>query len=195
MSGVWRWSTLNNQSLIERPSCDTVVTPAVVTHRYCDLMLRVLRFAMILSFVIVIALMIASLFHVAWYEPATAPGTNRRCVIVRAFTLQAWNGGAYYRPGWTVNGNGTTYLQLWPPKGEFLEIWSMSTGATMWRVHLPLWMPLIVTAVPAAFAIRGEVRRRRAIRRSSCRKCGYSRAGLEPGAACPECGVGNSMRV
>ena len=148
-------------------------------------MKRAARLVMLLPFPLVIAAMIASLFHVAYYDASR----KARCVVLRGLMLEAWNGGAYYRPGFSLNAGGTRYVRVWPTDGKFIEDWGGTVGTT-WRVQIPLWMPLIVTAVPAAFAVRGEVRRRRAIRHGACPKCGYSRAGLEPGTPCPECGVG-----
>ncbi len=148
-------------------------------------MLRVVRLGMLVPLLVVIAAMIASLFHVAYYDASRAA----RCVVLRGLMLEAWNGGGYYVPGVSMNAGGMRYIRFWPPDGKFYTDWSGTVGTT-WRVQIPLWMPLVVAAVPAAFVIRGEVKRRRAIRNGACRKCGYPREGLEPGAACPECGVG-----
>lgn len=139
-------------------------------------MLRPMRLAMLVPPLLVLAAMIASLFHVAYY------GASRKapCIVLRGLMFEAWNGG------------GTRYVRFWPPDGKFIEHWPVATGST-WRVQLPLWMPLVVTSVPAAFAFRGEVRHRRAVRRGTCRKCGYSRAGLELAAPCPECGAPASL--
>ena len=153
-------------------------------------MLRTLRLAMFLLPLLVLAAVVASLFHVAYY------GASRKapCIVLRGLMFEAWNGGAYYRPGFSRNGGGTRYVRFWPPDGKFVEHWPVATGST-WRVQLPLWMPLVVTSVPAAFAFRGEVRHRRAVRRGTCQKCGYSRAGLDAAAPCPECGAVASAGV
>ncbi|MFM9996191.1 MAG: hypothetical protein ACKVU4_10360 [Phycisphaerales bacterium] len=55
---------------------------------------------------------------------------------------------------------------------------------------LPLWLPLVLTAVPGVWLWRLD-------RRASpgcCAACGYDLAGLTPGAACPECGSGKSSK-
>lgn len=153
-------------------------------------MLRLVRLAMVLPLLVVLAAMVASLFHMAWYDL----NRDTPCIVLRGLMLEAWNGGAYYRSGLTLNGGGTRYIRLWPPDGKFIESWPLTIGTT-YRVQIPLWMPLVVTAVPAAFAIRGEVRRRRANRLGACPKCGYSRLGLELAAPCPECGVGTQPHL
>lgn len=172
------------------PASDAFVTTPAAAGGYFGFMVRVFRLGMFLPLVVVIAAMIASLFHVAWYDG----GRAARCVVLRGLMLEAWNGGAYYRPGFSLNAGGTRYVRLWPPDGKFIEDWRGTVGTT-WRVQIPLWMPLVVTALPAAFALRSEVRRRRAIRHGACPTCGYSRIGLEPDTACPECGTRSSLAV
>ncbi len=54
---------------------------------------------------------------------------------------------------------------------------------------LPLWIPTLLTAIPSVLLWRAHLRRRR--RAGDCPVCGYSLAGLAPGAACPECGRGS----
>lgn len=150
-------------------------------------MIRAVRLAMLAPFLLVIVAMIASLFHVAYYDASR----KARCVVLRGLMLEAWNGGAYYRPGFSLNAGGTRYVRVWPTDGKFIEDWGGTVGTT-WRVQIPLWMPLVASALPAALAIRGEVRRRRAIRHGACPKCGYSREGLDASVVCPECGATGS---
>lgn len=62
----------------------------------------------------------------------------------------------------------------------------------------PIWSGLLVDSalysavwgVLAVFVERRPIRRWRRRRRGQCPICGYSLAGLAPGAACPECGSG-----
>jgi hypothetical protein len=54
---------------------------------------------------------------------------------------------------------------------------------------LPLWMPLLVVAMPAAWMWRVDVKRRRAAREGCCAKCGYFLVGTPADRPCPECGT------
>lgn len=58
-----------------------------------------------------------------------------------------------------------------------------------WPVGIPLWALVVLAVLVAAGAWRLDVlaRRRRGV--VSCPKCGYDRAGLAAGLACPECGA------
>lgn len=78
---------------------------------------------------------------------------------------------------------------------------SPRVGSFAWTPHvfsraqslgfvLPLWIPL---AVCAALAMAITHRRRVAIQRGCCKKCGYSLAGLAANAVCPECGYAESQ--
>lgn len=53
---------------------------------------------------------------------------------------------------------------------------------------LPLWIPIVLTAIPTGLLVRAERRERRRMRAHLCAKCGYDRRGLVDGAVCPECG-------
>jgi len=56
--------------------------------------------------------------------------------------------------------------------------------------EVPLWLPTLVFAVPAAWMWRVDVKRRRAAREGCCAKCGYSLVGTPAERPCPECGTG-----
>ncbi len=56
-------------------------------------------------------------------------------------------------------------------------------------VVLPLWLPTLVFAVPAAWMWRVDVKRRRAVREGCCAKCGYSLVGTPADKPCPEYGT------
>lgn len=57
-------------------------------------------------------------------------------------------------------------------------------GALVW---IPLWIPLFLTAMPTFLMWRHD--RKRRCDPNLCPKCGYSRTGLPPDRACPECGT------
>ena len=74
------------------------------------------------------------------------------------------------------------YLDLWFSRGE-RTLHSMADGptATLRDFAIPLWSIALIPATLSALAWR---RRPRAT--TAC-PCGYDRAGLPPGAPCPEC--------
>jgi hypothetical protein len=55
-------------------------------------------------------------------------------------------------------------------------------------MHVPLWIPLAMTALPAGFLWRADRQRRALLKRGGCPNCHYDRTGLAAGAPCPECG-------
>lgn len=58
------------------------------------------------------------------------------------------------------------------------------TGGSVPHLRIPLWTFAAATGVGAA----AFMWRARKVPVSGCAGCGYDRAGLAPGAACPECG-------
>lgn len=53
---------------------------------------------------------------------------------------------------------------------------------------IPLWPPLLLVALPAAYLWRRDWLASRRARIGLCVNCDYDRTGLDPAAACPECG-------
>lgn len=121
-----------------------------------------------------------SFFHIAWYDAGPSPQT----VILRRGVLDAWNGGAYYRPG--ISANGPDWLlDLWP-REPIVSTMQLGGGAgTMWRLHLPLWMPLAGFGLPAAALALADRKRQKRLRTTMC-VCGYDLTGLAA-SRCPEC--------
>ena len=60
--------------------------------------------------------------------------------------------------------------------------------ADAWYARVSLWLPCLLTALPAGFLWHRHRRALRAARIGLCPHCRYSRAGLADDAACPECG-------
>lgn len=69
---------------------------------------------------------------------------------------------------------------------RFLPDWRLAAWRD-WSVAVPLWLPFVATLALAAREWRLPARRRP--RPGACAACGYSLAGLEAPAACPECGA------
>lgn len=57
-------------------------------------------------------------------------------------------------------------------------------------LSIPLWMPLLLSAIPVFILWRSHFRANRAARINVCPKCNYSLTGLPPSSPCPECGGG-----
>lgn len=73
--------------------------------------------------------------------------------------------------------------------GSFAGAWRpfRAGGPKESRLLFPLWQPMLVTGLVAAYAFGSLAGARRA-RLGSCGICGYDLKGLPKGAACPECG-------
>jgi len=110
--------------------------------------------------------------------------------------------------GWPLRCMRWCYKVQDPPGTKFFEPdWcahrlSDHTAPPTWSIArtralplIPVWRGLAVDSLAygAAFAAIGlaltTVRRSWRRSRGRCTRCGYARAGLEAGAACPECGT------
>jgi len=106
-------------------------------------------------------------------------------------------------PGWTYSYDYAQHQQTTPerfrptagamtlngPAGTVLS-WS---GSTHW-VTVPLWLLVLLFAIPAIVRALGDLRRRRRIAANLCPTCGYDlRATPDPAGGllprCPECGT------
>ena len=66
---------------------------------------------------------------------------------------------------------------------------SIVDSPTAWQDARPLWMPTLAVLLITVVAWRLDTLARRRARVNLCPKCNYDRAGLAPGAVCPECGT------
>jgi hypothetical protein len=73
-------------------------------------------------------------------------------------------------------------LSVYRHQREFFFTTSLWSSKGYWALQVPLW-PL----VPCWLGLAAAKRVRRL--KGRCRSCGYDRAGLAEGAACPECGA------
>jgi hypothetical protein len=72
---------------------------------------------------------------------------------------------------------------------DFPWLYSKQVTGPLTHWEIPLWWPLIVACLAATVgAWRLDSLARRRARLNCCPKCNYNRAGLAPGAVCPECG-------
>ncbi len=89
---------------------------------------------------------------------------------------------------WSAHAQSTRYGDDVP--WDWLPHWHFHRGVfsakrvTMVAFAIPLWIPLILVAVPTVRAFLHD-RRKPA---NSCPHCSYPRSGLPPNSLCPECG-------
>jgi hypothetical protein len=83
-------------------------------------------------------------------------------------------------PPWYCVSRAERFELDWVP--HVADCMQSSVGS-WWEVNVPLWLPLLVTAIPAVRMVSG----RRRVPSGHCQNCGYDLTGNVSGR-CPECG-------
>lgn len=83
-------------------------------------------------------------------------------------------------PGWHFDRYPTALHWMYERSDDAIGTW----------IALPIWPIALSAAIVTLAAWRLDTLARRRARPGMCPKCGYDRAGLPEGAACPECGAG-----
>jgi hypothetical protein len=95
-----------------------------------------------------------------------------------------------FRGGLLEFGGSPAPLQNLNPWNRFVPLLTIPNEHQRRALRIPVWHFAILTTAWAGWAI-GATRRRSP---GSCPRCGYSRSGIAPTSACPECGDQNSLR-
>ena len=123
----------------------------------------------------------------------------------------AWIGSGWWRVSWmgptTIRASiesgmcfiadddavkGMIPYGIWQasPTGGPFRWWFRTVSLPGFRVvHIPLWLPALLSLLATAAAWRADAKHLRRAREGLCPECGYDRAGLAAGAVCPECGA------
>ncbi len=136
---------------------------------------------------------------------------------VTLLLLMVWISTRWWRLEWSGHDNQSVGLQngrlaiilLSPPDGATPDI---TPGFTLTRkseflfwhfdalksrgdvaYFVPLWCPTLLALLLTALAWRPDLIAHHRARKGLCPSCGYNRAGLAPGAVCPECGAAATM--
>jgi hypothetical protein len=135
---------------------------------------------------------------------------------VTALVVVVWIGSGWYSASWASTHDFQVHLtqgrlelligraMQFPFSQNFFSL-RRDPGSFYWGVHwirmgkgapvivdIPLWLCVIAMFLPTLAIWRVDIlvsRHERAARLNLCPKCGYDRAGLAIGAACPECGA------
>ena len=140
------------------------------------------KWAGLFTLVLMAAAWIVSLWWtVAW----KAERYSFYLIVQGAVGVQRWPGGT---PRSGVEDLG---LHAWRGSVGWSDFrwWPRAEKPRFSQAMLPLWVPLIVVAVPTGLVWRADRRAARRERKGECLTCGYDRRGLAPDAGCPECGT------
>jgi len=152
---------------------------------------RVLKWTGLATSLAAVVVYVASgIAHVTWgwrpsdYRPRVYQGDpngalgKSRILILESGCLYLYQGDAYDSQVRLRFGKSHNYpLNKWG--GYDIDLWPVK-GSTA----VPLWIPLVVIAIPTAFLFWLD---RRRIPSGYCKKCGYDLTGNVSGI-CPECG-------
>ena len=94
-----------------------------------------------------------------------------------------------------MSGDDATLRGEWGMETYLQSSWELhwwpefNRAGTRWGLAVPIWMLIIPLLAATAIAWRLDTLASRCARVGLCPKCHYDRAGLAPGAVCPECGA------
>jgi hypothetical protein len=118
-----------------------------------------------------------------WWDASWTSQPQDRNVSVHHGQIELWTGGGVLRfpanPGWWVFCLRTPSIRWWP---TIQTVPNPPVGPVI-SVGIPLWIPLVVVAIPTGFLWR----RNRRPPPGHCPRCRYNLTGNVSGV-CPECG-------
>jgi hypothetical protein len=120
-----------------------------------------------------------------WAEATVAHGSRTTSVRITLGQLWIMRFNVGRDRGWNVSfGSGTHRAAGLAPEWWWAVRWAPNPSARGRVIATPLWMPIVLVAVPTGVLWLRRSRRGQ----GECRNCGYDRSGL--GATpCPECGA------